>query len=144
MKEITMFISIATLARRLYAAVAVLLFALFIPAAATANCTAGSIATQANAIAHGHAFTKHHAEFVKNAVFDGLAFPDDTIANADEFGAFIGGIMSTAAASRALAGNRTAYWDARTGTVVILNLDVNDCGTAFRPVAGMAYYNNLN
>jgi len=121
-----------------------LVLMLSLPAAANAACTAATNAEFAASIAHGHAFTKHSAEFVNGAVIAGLAFPDPTIANADAFQTFLTPILDGATADKALANNRHGYWDATTGTVIITNLAPDDCGTAFRPTAGMAYYTALN
>jgi hypothetical protein len=60
-----------------------------------------------------------------------------------EFEKVIHGIVTGTSANRALSGNRVAYWDARTGTIVIFNPAAQDCGTAFRPDKGVSYYNNL-
>lgn len=42
--------------------------------------------------------------------------------------------------SKELAGDRIAWWENKTGTVVIFNPNKKDCGTAFRPDDGKAYY----
>jgi len=110
---------------------------------AQAACNDASSATIAASIAHGHAFVKHSAEFVHGAVIDGLPFPDPTIGDADAFGTFIHGILDAPTASKGLVNDRSAYWATPTGTVVIVNLNVDDCGTAFRPNSGMEYYDNL-
>jgi len=112
-------------------------------ALAANNCTATTYLGFATDIAHGHAFTKHSAEFVNGAVIDGLAFPDPTIANADQFTTFLNGILDAPSDNKPLSNDRHAYWDDATGTVIITNLKPADCGTAFRPNAGKAYYDNL-
>ncbi len=112
--------------------------------AAVAACGAASNAQFAAAIAHGHAYTKHAAEFVNGAVEAGLAFPDPTIANANDFAGFLEGILNAPTQNKALVNGRHGYWDATTGTIIITNANVNDCGTAFRPSAGVTYYNSQN
>lgn len=121
-----------------------LLLALAAPLPVLAQCAAATPAAKATAIANGHAFGAHQHEFVQGHMIAGLAFPYATIANPAQFATFIQGIMTGTSPSRALNHNRRAYWNARTGTVVIVNPGAADCGTAFRPNAGMIYYNNLN
>lgn len=111
---------------------------------ANAACNSSSTATIAANIAHGHAYTKHAAEFVHGTVIDGLAFPGPTIANADEFATFLQAILDAPSDSKVLANSRSAYWATPTGTVIIVNLNVDDCGTAFRPIAGKQYYDSLS
>ncbi|AUR06012.1 hypothetical protein PhaeoP72_04095 (plasmid) [Phaeobacter inhibens] len=130
-----------TLLKRL---AATLLLLVALPALAHAACTATNNTEYSAAIAHGHAYTKHSAEFVHGKVIDGLAFPDPTIANADEFATFLLGIMNAPTESKPLANNRYAYWHTPTGTVIITNDNANDCGTAFRPLTGKTYYDNLS
>ncbi|MBN9671317.1 hypothetical protein [Roseibium aggregatum] len=114
------------------------------PAHAVNNCTAATNHDFATDIAHGHAFVKHHAEFVHGTDIAGLAFPLPTIGSAAGFAVFLEGILNAPTADKALANNRHGYWDATTGTVIITNLKPLDCGTAFRPTSGMTYYDNLN
>ena len=92
-----------------------------------ASCTATTNSAFATTIANGHAYTKHKDEFVEGKVIDNLAFPDATIASAGE--------------NKSLANSRAAYWDSRTGTIIITNANAGDCGTAFRPTDGVTYYN---
>ncbi len=109
------------------------------------DCTANTAdhTDLANKIAHGHAFTKHSAEFVKGAEKAGLKFPDPTIGNADAFATFLKDILDDPDVSRGLSNGRTAHWDSRTGTVIIYNPIPADCGTAFRPDLGKAYFDDL-
>lgn len=123
------------------AVVAILLSLAALPAAAA--CTASTVADQASAIANGHAYTKHKDEFVHGKVINGLAFPNPTIADAGEFATFVAGIMNSPTQQKSLLNQRTGYWDASTGTVVVLNLHADDCGTSFRPTAGISYFNSL-
>ncbi|WP_313420622.1 hypothetical protein [Stenotrophomonas sp.] len=106
------------------------------PSAANAPTIASSIST-------GHAFTKHGNEFVHGVVIAGLAFPDPTIATPGAFATFLQPIVGGAGTNKPLSNSRHAFWDARTGTVVIFNPGASDCGTAFRPTAGQAYYTGL-
>ena len=132
--------------RRLLAVVitAVSLLSISLPAFADNDCTATNTTEFANKIAYGHAFTKHSAEFMHGVSISGLAFPDPTIANEDAFATFLEGILGAPSNFKNLMNHRAAYWDARTGTVVITNLAPVDCGTAFRPLMGKAYYDALN
>ena len=108
-------------------------------------CTANTAvhADVAAKIAHGHSFTKHSAEFVQGVIIGGLAFPDPTIPSADDFAGFLTKILDNPTVSRSLSSKRTAHWDARTGTVIIYNPLPEDCGTAFRPDDGKAYFDGL-
>ncbi len=109
------------------------------------DCTADPVDHKdlAAEIAYGHSFTKHWAEFVEGFVIDGLAFPDPTIESADEFAGFLTKILDNPTVSRSLSSSRTAHWDDRTGTVIIYNPLPKDCGTAFRPNHGKAYFDGL-
>lgn len=120
---------------------AVALPALACPVSGTPSATtAPTIATH---ISNGHAFTKHGGEFVNGVVMNGLAFPDATLASKSAFATFLQPIIGGTGTSKALSSSRHAFWDARTGTVVIFNPGADDCGTAFRPTAGEAYYTSL-
>jgi hypothetical protein len=143
-KESIMSKSIQVLRNNFAVGLLAVLLGLAAPAFAHA-CAAehGTTAERAAAIANGHSFTKHQAEFVQGNVINGLAFPRATIANATAFATFVQAVMTAPSASRGLSNNRIAYWDSTTGTVVIYNPGAADCGTAFRPTAGITYYNNL-
>lgn len=108
-------------------------------------CTANSAvhADVAAKIAHGHSFTKHSDEFVKGFVIAGRPFPDPTIESADDFAVFLTEILDDPTVSRGLSNKRIAHWDDRTGTVIIYNPLPEDCGTAFRPDDGKAYFDGL-
>lgn len=82
-------------------------------------------------IAGGHAFGKHGAE---------LGFSDRS-----QMAVRIDAIIRAAGASdrRRLLGGRTAYWDGKTGIVVIVDPNTADGGTAFRPGRGRAYFESL-
>lgn len=119
-----------------------LLSVLVTTASAHAECTATTTRGIATEIGYGHALLQHSDEFQAGELIDGLAFPDPTITNADDFSRFIEHIMTTTDESKPLINKRTAYWDTRTGTIVIVNLGADDCGTAFRPSRGKAYYDD--
>ncbi|MDA5095584.1 hypothetical protein O2N63_15955 [Aliiroseovarius sp. KMU-50] len=112
--------------------------------AAFADCGAANNADLADSIAYGHAYSKHHAEFDNGAVVNGIAFPDEDITNANDFALFLLGILNTPSLNKALNNDRHAYWDTPTGTIIIENRNVDDCGTAFRPNDGVDYYNRQN
>ena len=114
---------------------------------AQAQCVVNTTATDADAqlaatAIAGHAFGPHQAEFVHGHVKAGLAFPDPTIANATALATFVKAILRGTPGVALAGGTRTKYWHAATGTIVIFNKAVADCGTAFRPTAGITYYNN--
>jgi hypothetical protein len=87
----------------------------------------------AELIAAGHAYKKH--------VLEQDEFP--WIEGREEFRDFIAGIMRKPTAWRPLENGRSAYWDGKTGTIVIHNPRDPDGGTAFRPPDGKARYNRL-
>lgn len=86
----------------------------------------------AQEIAGGHAFGKH---VVKEGQFPGITTPQ-------QFGAHIENIMNNPSAVRHLSNGRTAYWDNASGTVVIRHPSAKDGGTAFKPTAGVKYFND--
>jgi len=90
----------------------------------------------APSIANGHAFEKH---VLQQAEFGGLG-----IRTRAQFQSHIENVMTNPSATRTLNRNRTAYWDGRTGTVVIRDPNSVDLGTAFRPTNGRAYFDGLN
>lgn len=51
--------------------------------------------------------------------------------------------MENPSATRSLSNGRTAYWNDSEQMVVIKNPGAADGGTAFRPTAGKAYFDNL-
>lgn len=87
---------------------------------------------EATRIANGHAWAKHQGEFPE-------------LSSADEFAGLIDGIMKKAAGSdvKSLAKGRQAFWDGGSNTVVILDPNSPDLGTAFRPKQGRSYFDNL-
>jgi len=91
----------------------------------------GAVAT---IIAGGHAYGKHAAEFASIGV-----------GTKEEYAKLIDHIMriSTIDNVRSLVRGRTAYWDPKTGTVVIHDREAADKGTAFRPRDGRAYFDAL-
>jgi hypothetical protein len=85
----------------------------------------------ARKIARGHAYDKH--------VIERREFPE--ISSLDEFERLIDGVMNNYDAAKSLSKGRRAYW--KDDIVVITNPADPDGGTAFRPVNGKAYYDNL-
>jgi hypothetical protein len=137
-----MIIDTRRVCRVLQIGLALLALAFTAPPQALAQCVPTDVNQRATAIA-GHAFENHQAEFVQGRVIARLAFPNPSITTEPAFATFIAGIINAPSASKPLENNRTAYWHTATGTLVILNLAVDDCGTAFRPNVGRLYYNNL-
>jgi filamentous hemagglutinin len=109
-------------------------------------CPATDSVSTAAAIADGHAYRKHVVEerqFERGRRIDGRRFAAPTIDSEQAFASFLAAILREPAASRRLENRRFAFWDEATGTVVIVNLGADDCGTAFRPRRGRAYYDGL-
>ena len=86
-------------------------------------------------IAGGHAFEKH---FLQQGEFTGLG-----IRTRAQFAQHIENVVKNPTSTKELSNGRSAYWDQSTGTVVIRNPKASDGGTAFRPVNGRAYFDNL-
>jgi len=86
-------------------------------------------AADAERIANGHAFLKHAGEFGN--------------ISKDEFKELVQATISNPSDARSLANGRTAYWNEGEHMVVIRNPNSADGGTAFRPAAGKAYFDNL-
>jgi filamentous hemagglutinin len=94
---------------------------------------AAKAAEIAQQIAAGHAYDKH---VVKQDEFP-------WIETRDEFGDFIAAIIRKPTERKPLKDGRSAYWDGKTGTVVIHNPRDRDGGTAYRPIDGKAGYDRL-
>lgn len=60
-----------------------------------------------------------------------------------QFAQHIENVIKNPTSTKELSNGRSAYWDQSTGTVVIRNPKASDGGTAFRPVNGRAYFDNL-
>ena len=99
-----------------------------------AATVATDAATVAGQIAAGHAYDKH--------VVGERQFPG--VASRAAFAALIQGIIEHPTDKRRLSHDRTAYWDAGSGAVVIANPHDRDGGTCFKPRAGRAYFDNLH
>jgi filamentous hemagglutinin len=84
----------------------------------------------AQQIARGHAWSKHRGEFPE-------------FANTTQFADHIDKVMASPSASKNLAKGRTAFWDDTSRTIVIKDPNSPDLGTAFRPLGGRAYFDNL-
>ncbi len=114
--------------------------------AAAGVCSATDTGSLAAAIAEGHAFRKHVIEerqFVRGRRIDSRRFAGPSIDSRPAFADFVAAILDEPAASRRLENRRFAFWDEASGTIVIVNLRADDCGTAFRPSRGRAYYDGL-
>lgn len=86
-------------------------------------------------IAGGHAFEKH---VLQQGEFTGLG-----IRTRAQFAQHIENVVKNPTSTKELSNGRSAYWDQSTGTVVIRNPKASDGGTAFRPVNGRVYFDNL-
>jgi RHS repeat-associated protein len=90
------------------------------------------VSDDAARIAGGHAFSKHAKEFSSFG-----------IRTERDFARHIDDVMANPTATRTLERGRTAFWDQRTGTVVIRDPSSVDGGTAFIPTRGIDYFNGL-
>lgn len=94
-----------------------------------------TISSIAKKISSGHAYFKH---VVVKKEFQHLG-----ITTQKQFARHIDKIMNNPTAQKKLPGGRTAFWDQKSGTVVILNPKDPDGGTAFIPTTGVTYFNKL-
>ena len=103
-------------------------------AAEAEAASAAPVRTLGQQIAGGHAWDKHAGEF------QGLG-----ITTEEQFAHHVDDVVRNAAVSdvKSLSRGRTAYWDGRSGTVVIHNPGASDGGTSFRPTAGRDYFDGL-
>ncbi len=88
-----------------------------------------SLLTVGEQIASGHAFAQHGFEFGFNTEAQMAAHIDRVIAHPFSVKRLIRG--------------RTAYWDDDTHSVVILDPNARDGGTAFKPERGRFYFDSL-
>ena len=86
-------------------------------------------------ISNGHAYEKH--------VIQQNEFADLGIKTKEQFAQHIENIVKNPTSVKELSGGRIAYWEQSTNTVVLRNPKPGDGGTAFRPVNGRAYFDNL-
>jgi filamentous hemagglutinin len=87
----------------------------------------------ARSIAHGHAYPKH--------VVQGGEYPG--VASITQFAQIIQETIENASAEKPLSKGRYAWWDDSLRTVVIFDPHSGDLGTAFRPIGGKSYFDNL-
>jgi filamentous hemagglutinin len=85
-------------------------------------------AADAEKITNGHAYGKHASEFGNPSKQEFSDLVEDTMDNGQ---------------TRPLAKGRTAYWNDKNGMLVIKDPSSPDGGTAFKPVGGKSYFNNL-
>ena len=83
-------------------------------------------------IATGHALTSHLSEFA-----------DLGITTEKELIEYVMKIINKPDLSKSLLNNRRAYYNIRDNAIVIYDPANADLGTAFRPIPGIDYYNNL-
>jgi len=84
-------------------------------------------------IAHGHAYAKH---VVQKGEYPGVA-------SHSQFAQIIQAAIDKATAEKPLSTGRYAWWDDSSLTVVIFDPHSGDLGTAFRPIGGKSYFDNL-
>lgn len=118
-------------------------FLLITTIAVYAECLVMTNEEIADKIAHGHAWTNHANEFSEKKKIANKEIPEtQKIANPEEFQNHITTIMTTKT-PKIIPGNRKVYWDENTETIVFYDPFSNDCGTAFRPNDGKAYYDRV-
>lgn len=101
----------------------------------------GFVGSTSMKIAGGHAFEKHVLGVRAQAndpLFRGLGIR--TVAQLE---AHVAEIIANPSMQKALSKGRTAYYDANTSTVVIVNPKAKDMGTVFQPTRAKEYYDSL-
>jgi filamentous hemagglutinin len=83
-------------------------------------------------ISGGHAFTKH---VIKQNEFPGFS--------RSQFEQHLRNILNHPTEKKILTGDRTGYWDQTSGTIIIRDPPRIDGGTAFRPIQGKKYYDEV-
>ena len=83
-------------------------------------------------ISSGHAYNKH--------VIRQQEFTDLNINSPADFARHIENIVANPSESKKLSNGRSAYWDDKSGTIVIRDPNSKDGGTAFRPTLGKTYF----
>jgi hypothetical protein len=86
----------------------------------------------AEEISGGHAYAKH---VIKQNEFPGFSQV--------HFEHHIRNILNSSTEMKTLTGGRTAYWDQKSGTVIIRDPLRIDGGTSFRPINGKKYYDDV-
>jgi len=114
--------------------------------------TAGELANQLAIKAWG----EHSDHFKKPSLIKGRKMPF-TLKNEEQVSDFIEDILLEKKKATkdkkskldveldgGLANDRIAWWEDKTGTVVIFDPNNEDCGSAFRPSKGKKYYDDLS
>jgi hypothetical protein len=110
---------------------------------AAVKCTAVSASDIAGKIA-AHGWSTHSAEYVAGTVMAGLPMPSTPkITTVAEFKSYVQSVMG-GSVNRVNPAGKKYFWGASTGTFVVYNPYAVDCGTAFRPKEGKAYYDIQN
>lgn len=91
------------------------------------SAIAGKISTR---IANGHAYDKH---VIRNSEFPGIR-------TREEFGDFIKNIIRNPSDVKELRNGRKGFWDDSTKTVIIIDKNNPDGGTAFKPKTGKNFF----
>lgn len=108
-----------------------------------AACPVQDPAAIAGQIARGHAFEKHAREYRPGQVYAGTDYAAPAIRTEQQFAEVLTRNLLQPDAERRLARGRRAFWEADFGGVVIFDPNNDDCGTAFRPRRGKAYFDDL-
>lgn len=101
----------------------------------------GDTAKWINKVANGHGWTEHSQEFRAGTVIAGLAMPSTPkVTTRTEYQSLMLTIVRSSQFAASLISNRKAWWWKATGTIVFFDSGSPDCGTAFRPDEGKAYF----
>jgi hypothetical protein len=97
----------------------------------------------AREIAKGHAFEKHKGEYRSGQIYAGTDYALPPIRTEEQFADLVTRNLLQPDAERALERGRRAFWEEDFGGLVIFDPNNPDCGTAFRPRRGKAYFDDL-
>ena len=108
-----------------------------------AGCPVRDPAAVAGQIAKGHAFEKHKDEYRQGQVYAGTDYALPPIRTERQFADLVARNLLQPDAERKLERGRRAFWEEDFGGLVIFDPGNPDCGTAFRPRRGKAYFDEL-